>query len=124
MSQQRKDLFALQKERIELAADLAFADFAPGTFMIAVLAIKEPFAREIACEILGNDAVVRQEAEHKNNASSQVLIAPLSMHDANVVFEHQEGWHRLNRLVYPDRIFPLAIVADGGISFVTHTVPA
>jgi hypothetical protein len=118
VSQMRKKLFESQKERIEMAAVVATERRKGEPFVVLVLELQEPLAKRIAATKCSPE-----ELERQSSTPGAVAIMDTSYADAGVYFEHLTNWAKAKSTPLTNGSFVVAIIGDGGVSFVSHRVP-
>ena len=123
MSTSRKRLFDFQKERIEQLAVDATSRRSNEPFIILVLDLTDPFAKQIAAAKSSMTQVENQIALSNSKGVDPCVLLDTTYHDAGVFFEKTSSWPKMQGLVNPEGTFVVAIVGDSGVSFCTHSVP-
>jgi hypothetical protein len=123
MSQVRRELFALQKERIEMAALSARQRRGSQAFIVLVLDLADKFARQIAATKSSESEVQAQIQAAADRGLSPCLIMDTSMEDADVYFEHQSQWPPFKVRPFAEGAVRVAVVGDNGISYAGVSIP-
>lgn len=123
MSQLRRRLYEFQKERIELIAQDASQRRGDEPFVILVLDLNDPFARDIAIAKSSHADVDRQIGAAESKDVSPCLLLDTTEDDANVLFETSPGWDKLRSTAIRTGIVRVILVGDGGVTFLTHRMP-
>lgn len=123
MSERRKRLFNFQKERIEQLAVDATSRRSGEPFVVLVLDLTDPFAKQIAVAKSSLPQVDDQIALSNSKHVDPCVILDTTYHDAGVFFDKTSSWPKMRDLINSKGTFVVAIVGDAGVSFCTHAIP-